>query len=147
MTEAPRTRPPIGPWRRVLGLCPTLVAVLWVAGVARFRGVALAPVEWAALVAMALALHLIVGRTRRPAPMPKLSADTNAPLLAAFAAAAFTAVAAAISALVEWFVDSIEPATTTFTLRVLWHAACCFGACYCTFLLRVLNALDQQARG
>lgn len=145
------TAPPSGPdrlqlGRRLLSLAPTLIAVLWVAGVARFRGYELAPREWAVVVAMAFALHLVVGRGRRPRPLPRLRPDTNPTRLAAMAAALFAAVAATISALVEWLVDSVEPPTTSLGLRVLWHASCCFGACYCSFLPRIQHALAGPRR-
>ncbi|MBZ0152458.1 MAG: hypothetical protein K8J09_13105 [Planctomycetes bacterium] len=146
MTAPPRGPRPLQITRRLLSLAPTLIAVLWVAGVARFRGYELAPREWAVVVAMAFALHLVVSRGRGPRPLPQLHPDTNPATLAAMAAALFTGVAAAISALIEWLVDSVEPPTTSLGLRVLWHASCCFGACYCTFLPRLQSAIASQRR-
>ncbi len=129
------------PWsERVLGLCPALIAILWVAGVAHFRDFELEPVEWAVVVAAGFALQVLVRRTARPRPLPKLPPDTRPAPLAAIAALFLAILAGAVGGLVEWLVQDDFRSEVPWSLRTLWHAACAFGAGYCSFLRRVLRA-------
>lgn len=133
-------------FRRLLILCPVLIALLWVAGIARFREFEISPVEWAALVAIAFALHLISRRARRPRPLAPLPEHANPSSLALFAAAIVGVVIGLLGALFEWFVEAYQPTSVPLALRALWHGACAFAAAYCGFLLRLQEALAQQAR-
>lgn len=135
------------PWsRRVLATCPVLVALLWVAGIARFRDFEISALEWAALAAVAFALHIITRRARRPRPLPKLPEGANPAALAAFAAAIVGVLIAGLGLLFEWLVEAYRPTTVALPLRALWHGACAFGAAYCGFLLRLQIAVDNAEK-
>ena len=124
-------------FRRVLSLCPTAIAVLWVAGVGHFRGYALSANEWLVVVAAAFALHTLTSRLRRPRPLPPLPERANPALLAVLAATIVAALAAVVGGVMELLVDPYRPSETSWALRTTWHAACSFGASYCGFLLRL----------
>lgn len=134
-------------FRRILSICPVLVALLWVAGIAHFREFELEAAEWAALIAVAFALHLITRRFRRPRPLPPLPERANPSSLALFAAAIVGLLIGVLGALFEWFVEAYRPTTVPLALRALWHAACAFAAAYCGFLLRLQIAAERQGRG
>lgn len=123
--------------RPLLGLCPVAIALLWLHGVARFRGYELLPVEWAVVVAAGFTLHLLTGRLWRRRPAPELPPDANPALLAALAAAIVAALAAVVGGLFEWAVEPHLPSDTPLWLRTTWHAACVFGASYCALLARL----------
>ncbi|MCA8951527.1 MAG: hypothetical protein KDE27_18615 [Planctomycetes bacterium] len=133
-------------FRRLLTVCPVLVGVLWVAGVARFREIDIAPVEWAALVAVAFALHLVLRRARRPRPLPPLPEGANPVALSGFAAAIVGVLIGLLGALAEWLVEHYTPSHVPLGLRALWHGACAFAAAYCGFLLRLQDAAARQQR-
>jgi hypothetical protein len=124
-------------FRRVLGLCPVLVALLWIAGVAHFRGITLTATEWLVIVAGAFSLQAIGRRMARPRPLPKLPPDSNPVTLAALAAAVVAVPAGLLGGLLELFVQSQHPSQTPLLLRTIWHAACAYAVCYCGFLLRL----------
>ncbi len=130
-------------FRRVLSLCPVLIAVLWVAGIAHFRQYALAPSEWAVMVAGAFALHVLMQRFRRPRPLPPLPKGTNPVTLAAFAASIIGVLAAMVGGVLEWLAQAWQPSETSWALRTTWHAACSFGASYCGFLLRLTGPVGK----
>lgn len=123
--------------RRLLGLCPALVALLWIAGVAHFRDIVLSAMEWLVIVAGAFSLQVVGRRLSRPAPMPKLPPDSNPVTLAALAAAVVAVPAGLLGGLLELFVESQHPSQTSLLLRTVWHAACAYAVCYCGFLLRL----------
>ena len=127
------------PTDRLLGLVPLIIAVLWVAGVARFRGYELDPVQWVPLVALAFAMQVIGNRMRRP--MPPMPQGARAVPLAALVATIVAVVAAVAGGLLEWFTPRYFPTQVSWGLRTLWHVACAFGASYCLFLRRLLRVL------
>jgi len=122
--------------RRFLSLCPTAIAVLWVAGVAHFRGVALAPSEWATLVFAALAMSALLQglQRKRPAPLPERADPVALAAMAAFVVAVFATV---VGTVLELLMQQDFPTDVSLALRTTWHAACAFGASYCTFLWRL----------
>ena len=124
-------------FRRLLSLCPVLIGLLWVAGIAHFRQYEFLPREWAVIAAGGFALHVLYQRLRRPRPVPPLPEGANPVALAAFAAAIIGALVTFIGGLIEWAVQAYRPSTTSLWLRATWHGACAFGASYCAFLLRV----------
>lgn len=123
--------------RRLLSICPVLIAVLWVAGVSRFRAYELQPREWAVVVAAAFALHVIGRRLNRNRPLPQLPPGSNPALISLLAAAILGVLAAIVAGLFEALVDQYRPATVALPWRAAWHAACSFGATYCGFLYRL----------
>ena len=127
-------------FRVLLGLCPPFVLVLWVAGVAHFRGVALTALEWVVLAAAAFTLQSLARRIARPRPVPPLPEGRSPAALAALAAAILAVPAAVLAGLIELFVESLQPSETSWGLRTLWHTACVFAVGYCTILLRLAAA-------
>jgi len=95
--------------RRMLSVCPVLIAVLWVAGVSRFRGYALTGPEWAVVVAAAFALHTLTAIAGRRRPMPQLPEGSNPVTVSLLAAAILGVVAAIVAAVFEAIVDEYRP--------------------------------------
>ncbi len=124
-------------FRRLLSSCPVLVALLWSAGVAHFRGIELAPVEWLVVAAGAFSLHTIGRRLMPPRPLPPLPPNTNPVTLAALAATIRAVPVGMVGGVLELFVEAQHPSTTSWLLRTTWHAACAFAIFYCSFLLRL----------
>lgn len=122
---------------RLLGLLPTGIGVLWVAGCAHFRHYTLSPQEWLVIVAFAIALHGLVQRLVRPMPLPPLPEGSNPVVLALLAAAIFGGLAGLCGGLFEVVVEDWVPSEHPLALRALWHAACTFAASYCTFVRRL----------
>lgn len=125
---------------RLLGLCPPAIAVLWVAGIAHFRAFELSPVEWAVLAAAGFSIHVVVRRFARPRPLPKLPDGARPGPVAAFAAALLALLAAVVGGVAEAMLDDPAAREVPWALRTLWHAACAFGASYCSFLQRLWRA-------
>lgn len=123
--------------RRFLSLCPTAIAVLWVAGVAHFRHVTLAPLEWATMVAAAFAMSALLQGLQSSRPGPALPERTDPVALAAMAAAVIAVLATVIGTGLELVMEQDHPTDVSLALRTTWHAACAFGASYCTFLWRL----------
>ena len=77
----------INPWSdRLLSLCPLAISILWVAGVALFRGHELKPTEWLILVLGGFALHVISRLTWSRRPLPPLPEGARAVRLSALVA-------------------------------------------------------------
>ncbi|MCU0867579.1 MAG: hypothetical protein MUC36_27675 [Planctomycetes bacterium] len=147
MSARPAPLPPLPRWLdRTLALGPVLVALLWLAGIARFRHYPLQPIEWAAITASAFALHLLVQRFVRPRPLPPLPPHTNPRTLAALAAAVLAVCAAVLGGVLEAVVEPNRPSEVPWWLRTTWHAACTFGFGYCGFLRRLHQALARPGR-
>jgi hypothetical protein len=126
------------PWsRRVLSICPVGIAVLWVAGVSRFRGHDLTGPEWSAVVAGAFALTAMSSLAGRRRPLPKLPEGSNPVAISMLAAAILAVIAAAVAAVFEAIVDHYHPSEVNLAWRATWHAACAFAATYCAFLHRL----------
>ncbi|MCA8967300.1 MAG: hypothetical protein KDC48_20635, partial [Planctomycetes bacterium] len=113
-------------FRRILGICPVLIAVLWVAGIAHFRDYEFTPGEWAVLVAVAFTLHILSNRMRRPRPVPQLPEGANPITMSALAALILAVLIAFAAGLLEWLAEPHLPTRTPWALRTLWHAACGF---------------------
>lgn len=136
-------KPPLAKNRwflRLLQLLPVAIAVLWLAGVAQFRGYEFSPFEWATLVAVAFALRTLTVRFQRPRPLPALPPGTNPVTLAALAAAIIGGLAALVGGALEAVVDTNQPTDTPWLLRTAWHAASAFAAGYCGFLQRLVTS-------
>lgn len=142
---APRQRRP-NALRALLGLSPVLIALLWLAGIARFRHYDLTGKEWAIVVGCGFMLHLLSKRALRPRPLPQLPAGASPGLLAALAGAIIGLLAGVVGGVFEWVVEPLRPSDTSWFLRTTWHAACSFGASYCAFLGR-LQGVAPKARG
>jgi hypothetical protein len=124
-------------FHRVLSICPVLIAVLWVAGVSRFRGYEPTGPEWAAVVAAAFALHAVSALAGRRRPLPKLPEGSNPVRISLLAAAILAVIAAVVASVFEAIVDPYWPSEVHLAWRATWHAACAFAATYCTFLHRL----------
>ena len=135
-------------WFRVfLGLCPVLVALLWIAGIARIRDFEPQPIEWGALVAVAFTLHILTRRARRRRPMPAIPEGSNPIALAGFAAAIVAVIVTLFGGLFEWFLEPMRPSQVALPLRALWHGACAFAGFYCSFLLRLQETARRPPTG
>jgi hypothetical protein len=133
-------RPRASLFRLVLGVCPLLIAFLWLVGVAKFRHYELTLQEWAVVVAAGFTLQLLSRRTLRPRPLPPLPERANPNVLAALAASVLAVLAAVVGGVLEWAIEPTRPSEVGWSLRTTWHAACAFGASYCTFLARLHQA-------
>jgi len=142
--ETPQPQKPAGlswPLDRLLGLVPLAIAVLWVAGVAKFRDYELKPLHWLSLVAFAFAMQILGKRIWQRKPLPPMPEGARAIPLAALVAIIVAVVAAVAGGLLEWFATRYFPTDVPWALRTLWHVACAFGAAYCLFLQRLLRVL------
>ncbi len=140
----PEPRPPAGlskPADRLLGLAPLAIAILWVAGVARFRDYELEPIHWVTLTAFAFAMQVLGRRARRRRPLPPMPPGARAVPLAALVASIVAAAAAVAGGALEWVAPRYFPTEVSWGLRTLWHVACAFGASYCMFLQRLLRVI------
>ncbi|MFK7740034.1 MAG: hypothetical protein AB8H80_06885 [Planctomycetota bacterium] len=126
---------------RLLGLCPLAIAVLWIAGVSRFRGYDMKPLEWAVLVAAAFAMHIIGRRAWRRRPLPQLPENARAMPLAGLVAMLIALLVGVLAGILELVANRYFPSEVPWGLRTLWHAACAFGASYCSFLQRLLRVI------
>lgn len=126
---------------RVLGLVALSIAMLWVAGIAGFRSYELQPSEWLILVTGGFALHILAQRTWHRRPLPALPEGARAMYLSALIASIIAAMAGIGGGILEMVAQNYMPSEVPWALRVLWHAACAFGASYCMFLQRLLRVL------
>jgi len=126
---------------RLLGIASLGIAILWVAGIARFRDHELKPVEWLMLIAGGFALQIITKRAWAHRPMPPLPEGARAMHLATLIAAIIAAMACVFGGILELVAQAYLPSEVPWGLRMLWHAACAFGASYCMFLQRLLGVL------
>jgi len=140
------TRRRQSPAQTALTLAPVLVALLWLAGVARFRGYELSTNQWAALLATGFALHLIQKRALRPKPLPPLPAGANPAVLALLAGLIVGLLASVLGGMLEAALPPGTPDETPWALRTVWHAACAFGGSYCAFLGRLWDAIGKAPK-
>jgi len=138
---APRSTGLSKPLDRLLGLVPLAIAILWVAGVAKFRDYELEPIHWVTLTAFAFAMQVIGRRARRRRPLPPMPEGARAVPLAALVATIVAAAAAVAGGALEWVAPRYFPTEVSWGLRTLWHVACAFGASYCMFLQRLLRVI------
>ncbi|MCB9877123.1 MAG: hypothetical protein H6835_05920 [Planctomycetes bacterium] len=134
----PHSRPPLH--LRLLGLAPTLVALLWIAGVAHFRDMALSGVEWAVVCAAAFAVQTVTARLRPRRPLPPLPEGASPGMVAATAALFVAGLFGLLGGAAEALTPEPAGGNAAWGLRTLWHAACAFAAAYCAFLARLLRA-------
>lgn len=125
---------------RLLGMCPTLVALLWIAGIAHFRQFTLTGVEWAVVVAAAFALRIITSRLRPARPLPPLPPGASPGGVAATAGLFVAGLFGVLGGGAEALAPEPPDGQVSWGLRTLWHVACAFAAAYCGFLLRLLTA-------
>ena len=137
------TRRRSSPAQTALSVAPVLVALLWLAGVARFRGYELTTNHWAVLLASAFALHLITKRALRPKPLPPLPAGANPAMLALLAGLIVGLLGSVVGGALEAALPPGTPDDTPWALRTTWHGACAFGGSYCAFLGRLWDALGR----
>lgn len=137
------TRRRRSPAQTVLSLAPVLVALLWIAGVARFRGYVLSPNEWAVVLASGFALHVLQKRALRPKPLPPLPEGANPAVLALLAGVIVGLLASVLGGALEAALPPGTPDDTPWALRTGWHAACAFGGSYCAFLGRLWDAIGK----
>ena len=126
---------------RILGLISLGIALLWIAGVARFRDHELKPSEWLIQVAGGFALHILARRTWNRRPLPALPEGARAMHLAALIATIVAAMTCILGGILEMVAQQYLPSEVPWGLRILWHGACAFGASYCVFLQRLLRVL------
>ena len=132
----------INPWSdRLHSLCPLAISILWVAGVALFRGHELKPTEWLILVLGGFALHVISRLTWSRRPLPPLPEGARAVRLSALVAMIVAVMASVVGGVLEFAAQGYFPSDVPWGLRMLWHAACAFGATYCAFLQRLLRVM------
>lgn len=124
-------------YRRILSLCPLVVALLWVGGFAGFRGYPLGVQDYLLLAAAGSALHILMQLLRPPRPMPPLPEGVSPPRIALLGAMLLAALAAVVGGTFEWLVEGYQPTTTPWPLRTLWHVACVFAGSYCVVLHRL----------
>ncbi|MEQ1632729.1 MAG: hypothetical protein ABL997_10180 [Planctomycetota bacterium] len=140
----PRPRPPLR--TRILNFLPTLIAVLWIAGIAQFRELPMTAMDYAVLLAFAIALQTLLRRLRpRPNPV-MLPADANPTVVTLLAATLTGVIAIVVGAVLESLVPASEQGPTPFWLRTLWHGACAFAASYCRFLSRIVPMEPGEKR-
>lgn len=137
------TRRRRSPAQTALSLAPVLVALLWIAGIARFREYTLTTNEWAVVLASGFALHLLQKRALRPKPLPPLPPGANPAILALLAGVIVGALASVLGGALEAMLPPGMPDGTPWALRTLWHGACAFGASYCAFLGRLWDAIGK----
>lgn len=130
-------------FRRFLSLCPTAIAVLWIAGIAHFRAYDPTPAEWAMVVAAAIGFAAIAQRLQRGRPMPRLPDNASPPTIAALAAAIVGVMAMVLGGTAELVAQEVVPSETAWWLRTTWHGACAFGAAYCFLLHRLLPSTGR----
>jgi hypothetical protein len=128
------------PLVQLLRLCPTLIAILWVAGVAHFRGYELNRIEWLVIAGSAFVLQLLTNRAAPVQLKTPLPPGTTPRAVAALAASMLALLAAVLGGVFEVVIEPMRTSETSWALRTAWHAACVFAASYCAVLLR----LQQQ---
>jgi hypothetical protein len=128
---------------RVLNLLPTGVAVLWIAGIAQFRELPMTSIDYAVLLAFALALQILMRRLRPRSNAIVLPASANPTVVSLLAASLTGAVALLVGGVLESLVPVQEQGPTPLWLRTVWHGACAFAASYCRFLARIVPAPQQ----
>jgi hypothetical protein len=137
------TRRRQSPAQTALSIAPVLVALLWIAGIARFRNYELTTNQWAVLLATAFALHLLQKRALRPKPLPPLPPGVNPAILALLAGLIVGALATVLGGAFEAMLPPGAPEESPWGLRAFWHGACAFGGSYCAFLGRLWNAIGR----
>ena len=126
---------------RLLGLCPLAICILWTAGIALFRGHELKQAEWLMLIAGGFALNVLARLTWSRRPLPPLPEGATAMKLSALIATIVSVMACIAGGVLELVAQNYFPSEVPWGLRMLWHAACAFGAVYCAFLQRLLRVL------
>lgn len=106
-----------------------------------FRGHELMPSEWLILGSGGFALHVLARLSWYRRPLPKLPDGARAVPLSALIALVLTVIASVVATALELVAQNYFPSAVALGLRVLWHAACAFGALYCAFLQRLLRVL------
>ena len=122
---------------RMLRIVPSFIAMLWVVGVAQFRGWPMGPIDYAALFALMLALQAIRRRARPNERPIDLGTIQNPNLIAAVVGAIALVFALLLGGLFEAFAMQGERVDAPWWLRTVWHGACAFASSYCGFLARI----------
>lgn len=121
-------------FRRFLAICPTAIAILWVAGIAHIREHALSPQQWAVVVAGAIGLSAIARRLQRARPTPPVPTGANPLTISALAAAILGFVVFLGTGMLEAIAENVVPSGKPWLLRTSWHAMCAFAASYCALV-------------
>lgn len=121
-------------FRRLLCMCPTAIAILWVAGVAHIRDHVMSPQQWAMVVAGAIGLAAIARHLQRARPMPPVPTGANPLTISALAAAILGFVVFLGGGMLEVAAENVAPSGKPWLLRTSWHAMCAFAASYCALV-------------
>jgi len=124
----------------LLRLCPILIAMVWIAGVASFRDFAMQPLHWAIAAAAGFATLVVLRRLMLRQPTPKLPEGASVVKVSAWIALVFALITFVVGGIVEVAAQQRFPSDTPWGLRTLWHGACAYGGAYCVFLQRLLRA-------
>ena len=149
MTSPAQTKRPRASWRlRVLRLSQSLVPAVWIIGVAEFRRWPMGPIDYAAIVALLLALQTIRRRFRPNERTIDLGPLTRPNVVAAFVGLIAGSMALLLGGLFEAFAKQPEPEHASWWLRTLWHGACAFSSAYTGFFVRIeASRIAQEAHG
>ncbi len=145
MAATSQTKSPRATWRlRILRLSQSLVPAIWIVGLAEFRRWPMGPVDYAAIVALLLALQTIRRRMRPEKRATELGQLTNPGLVAAVVGG----IAATMALLLGGLLEAFAAPHASWWLRTLWHGACAFASAYTGFFARIeASRLAQSMSG
>ena len=149
MAAPTQTKSPRATWRlRILRLSQSLVPAIWIVGLAEFRRWPMGPVDYAAIVALLLALQTIRRRMRPEKRATELGQLTNPGLVAAVVGGIAATMALLLGGLFEAFAKQPDAPHASWWLRTLWHGACAFASAYTGFFARIeASRLAQSMSG
>lgn len=147
MAAPAQSKAPRATWRlRILRLSQSLVPAIWIIGLAEFRRWPMGPVDYAAIVALLLALQTIRRRMRPNERTLDLGPLTRPSLVATFVGMIAGSMALLLGGLFEAFAKQPDAPHASWWLRTLWHGACAFASAYTGFFARIEAARLAQAK-